>query len=344
MKPFLRLLLGALWLAFASSAPAAVSVGDDYKDSYSLTVLGSAPGVPANYGGLTIRLNDPGTLLLGGDANSEDAKIYGVQLKRDTSNHITGFAGVAMVLADAYGVPPEMGDVAGGIDGGLAYGPELDDVLFYTTYPDNHIGQIELGSLGPDKFVDLTPIGVGRSVGGLTFVPAGMPGAGRLKIVSSTRNRWYDASVTPDGTGTYDIVRNTGVSITIRGGPEGIVYVPPGSPLFPTPSVLIAELLRGRVSSYKVNTNGDPIGTDKTFISGLANFDGFEGAAIDPLTGDFLFSTFGSNQILRVSAIPEPGTWLLLALGLAILGAGVRRSGRTFGRRSSGPSLTTGLA
>ena len=240
--------------------------------------------------------------------------------ERDANGHITGFDESATVFANANGV-------AGGIDGGLAYGP--GGVLFYTTYFDNYIGQIERGSAGPDRLVNLTPFGVGRSVGGLAFVPDGMPGAGRLKIVSTTRSIWYDATVTPDADGTYDISRNRSVAIGIGGAPEGIVYVPPGSPLFPATSVLIAEFGLRSVSSYEVDANGDPIlGTRRTFISSLT---GVEGAAIDPLTGDFLFSTFGGgNQILRVTAIPEPGTWVLLALGLAILCAVVHRRLRTF--------------
>jgi hypothetical protein len=338
MKPFLRLLPGALWFAFASSAQAAVSVDPYYAGSYSLTVLGSAPGVPANYGGLTTKLDDPSTLLLGGAANTQSAKIYSVPLERDASGHITGFGGAATAFAAANGT------MGGGIDGGLAYEP--GGVLFYTAFFDNQIGQIEPGSVGPDKIVNLSP-GVTRSVGGLGFVPAGMPGAGRLKITSTLVGRWYDATVTPDGSGTYNITRNTGVAINIGGGPQGIVYVPPGSLLFPTASVLVAEFQAevdspGRVVSYRVNANGDPIpGTRRTFIDGL---EGAEGATIDPLTGDFLFSTYsGGDLIVRVSAIPEPDTCMLLALGLAILGA-VRQRERTFGPRSSGPSLTNGLA
>jgi hypothetical protein len=75
----------------------------------------------------------------------------------------------------------------------------------------------------------------------------------------------------------------------------------------------------GRVSAYEVNANGDPIpSTRRTFIDGL---DGAEGAAFDPLTGDFLFSTFGGGDlIVRVSVVPEPATCALLVLGLAVMG------------------------
>ena len=86
------------------------------------------------------------------------------------------------------------------------------------------------------------------------------------------------------------------------------------------------SLTDGSVSSYEVDANGDPIpSTRRTFIDGVT---GAQGAAIDPLTGDFLFSTYGGSRRDRArsySALsPEPGTWVLVALGLAMLGAGVR--------------------
>ena len=164
--------------------------------------------MPDNYGGLTFKLGDPNTLLVGGMANSPGAKIYSVAVQRDASGHITGFQGTATVFANA-------NSITGGIDGGLAYGP--GGVLFYTSFADNRIGQIELGSTGPDKLVNLTPLplNVMGSVGGLAFVPTGMPGQHRLKLVSILGNRWYDATVSPDGNGTYDITRGPGTPITI---------------------------------------------------------------------------------------------------------------------------------
>ena len=68
------------------------------------------------------------------------------------------------------------------------------------------------------------------------------------------------------------------------------------------------------------------------FMTGLT---GAEGGVIDPLTGDFIFSTFGGgNRIVVVSgftapvtsAAPEPGTIALLALaGLPLAGVAIRR-------------------
>ena len=60
---------------------------------------------------------------------------------RDLDGHITGFDGVATFVATA-------GTGSVGIDGGLTYGP--DDVLFFTTFADNKIGQLKPGSTTPD--------------------------------------------------------------------------------------------------------------------------------------------------------------------------------------------------
>ena len=148
MKPSLRLLSGAaLCVAFASAAPAAVIVHPDYASTYSVLDLGAVTGVPANYGGLTLKQGDDGTLLVSGDANTPSAKIYSVPVQRDADNHITGFGGTAMFFANARGT-------MGGIDGGLAYAP--NGVLLYTVFPDNQIGQIKPGSTGAAKLVTLT--------------------------------------------------------------------------------------------------------------------------------------------------------------------------------------------
>jgi hypothetical protein len=138
-------------------------------------------------------------------------------------------------------------------------------------------------------------------------VPPGQPGAGSLKICSWSGGQWYDLAFSPDGTGTYDITAAS-LRTTIGGGPEGFVYVPAGSPDFPVSSILVSEYSADNVAAYEVNGSGDPIvGTRVDFITGL---DGAEGATIDPLTGDFLFSTFGASTdvvlVVEGFAAPEP--------------------------------------
>src|SRR5678815_2784545 len=145
---------------------------------------------------------DPNILLVGGLANSGLADIFYLPVTRDPQGHIIGFAEPAFFLAQAYGAAPT--PKSGGIDAGLTYGPT--DVLFYCTFDDNRVGQLMTDSFVPDRIIDLTPLGVAPSTGGITFVPPGMPGAGRLKIVSWSTGLWYDAQIAPDGNGTFDII------------------------------------------------------------------------------------------------------------------------------------------
>ena len=141
--------------------------------------------------------------------------MYEVGLVRDpVSGHITGFTPAAR-FADA---PFN--------DGGVAYGP--GGVLFVSrrdfanTGNGNKVRQTKPGSSIADRVVDLGALGVAHSPGSLQFVPAGHPGAGSLKLASYPDGEWYDASVAPDGSGTYDITNVTQVAgSTVGGGPKG---------------------------------------------------------------------------------------------------------------------------
>lgn len=128
-----------------------------------------------------------------------------------------------------------------------------------------------------------------------------------MKIVSWSGGQWYTAAFSSDGAGGYNI---TGVTqnTTITGGPEGFVYVPPVSPLFTSfASLLVSEYSNGSIAAYTIDSNGDPvIASRAVFMSGLT---GAEGAATDPLTGDFLFSTFGgANHVIVVKGFAQPAT------------------------------------
>src|SRR5262249_36590795 len=146
-------------------------------------------GLPGHAGGLTFVPGDPSTLLIGGNADSPVAGVYSFKVTRDASKHVTGFTGTPTLYSSAVGIG------TAGIDGGLGFGP--GGVLFYTSYPDNSLGEIKPASTlptTPDRQIALTPLGIsGGSVGTLAFVPAGFPGAGHLKIAQfGGYGNWYD--------------------------------------------------------------------------------------------------------------------------------------------------------
>ncbi|MDZ4752868.1 MAG: hypothetical protein SGJ09_10200 [Phycisphaerae bacterium] len=266
------------------------SLNAPFDASYAISDLGTPPSVPGPLGGLFVRAEDPATLLIGGAANSASAKIYAVTLVRGKDGHIISFAPEpATIVATAPGIG------GGGIDGGLAIGP--GGVLFYTAYNGNDVGQIKPGSTAPDLLTDLTSIGVASSVGTLAFVPPGFNNAGKLKLASYNASIWYSSAVSPNGDGTFAIAKPT-TPIAIGGGPEGILFVEAGNPEFAVNSVLISQYAAANVVAYDLDANSDPIvATKRTFISGVG---GAEGAARDPLTGDYLFSTFQSGDRVLV--------------------------------------------
>ncbi|MBK8251429.1 MAG: hypothetical protein IPK82_02015 [Polyangiaceae bacterium] len=267
-----------------STVSNAQTIDPFYSGNYTYTDLGSVPGLPSQYGGLTFKYHDPTTIYIGGAANTAAGMIYSITVVRGQGNHITGFSGMATpVIQGAYN------------DGGVAYGPS--GVLFLARWPVNELGQTKLGSGATDKIVMLGPLNIVASPGGLNFVPKGMANEGKLKMVSWAGGQFYDVGLAADNTGTFDITSAT-LTATLTGGPEGFLYVPKGSPLFPDGSIVVSEYSAGSVGTYETDANGDPIiATRKTFMTGLT---GAEGAVTDPVTGDYLFSTFGGGSRMLV--------------------------------------------
>jgi hypothetical protein len=317
----------ALSLALFSFGPlvTAQTLGADFSADYSFTSLGSVPALPASYGGLTFLDNN--TLLIGGAANSAGGLTYSIGVLRDiNTQQVTGFSGTAT----AY-----MGGTIGAYnDGGLVFGP--GGVLFSARWPVNQLGQTKPGSTAEDKIIDTAVLGVAGSLSALNFVPTGFGGEGLIKLVSYGGGQWYSASLTPDGNGTFDLTGLVQVDLdpvapgiqNVPGGPEGFTYIAAGNPGFGNNSLLLSEFQGGVIAAYELDALGNPlVTTRRTFLSGLT---GAEGAAIDPVTGDFLFSTFGgNNQVVLVSGftnpVPEPSSALLMLAGGLGLAAWLRR-------------------
>lgn len=305
----------------------AQTLGTDFSGNYSVFDLGSVSGLPVNYGGLTFL--DSNTMLIGGAANGGSGSLYTIDVTRDASNHVTGFSGTALRFGGPTGTVGEFND------GGVTLGP--GGVLFTSRWPVNALGQTLPGSTDENRIIDLAALGVAGSHSAINFVPSGFGGAGQAKLVSYSGGQWYSAGMAPDGSGTYDLVGLNQVDLdpvaagtqSLPGGPEGFVFIAAGNAGFSANSLLVSEYSGGTVGAYVLDDQGNPlVSTRRTFLSGLT---GAEGAVIDPLTGDFLFSTFGGgSHVVRVSGflappVPEPTAWALMMAGLAVFGLRARR-------------------
>ncbi|MHC1777795.1 MAG: T9SS type A sorting domain-containing protein [Lentimicrobium sp.] len=262
---------------------------------YILTDLGSIDQLPSQYGGLTIRPDQPNTLYIGGSANNSSGGLYTVGLIRDPeTKRITGFDGAAVLYV-----------AAPNNDGGILF--DQSGTLLFTRYSMNELGQVL-----PDNTyisISLTAFGVAPSVGALAFVPAGYPGAGGLVFSSYNESIMYNVPFTIEASGQY-LLSNKIAEVSVFGvasGPEGIAYIPAGSSAFPALSMVISSYANGTVVVFEVGDNGLPVpSTAREMVTGLT---GAEGALIDPLTGDFLFSTFGGgNKVIRISGFEKPSS------------------------------------
>ncbi len=325
MSRVLAATLFALAAVFAAPAARGIAIDPFYSPSYAFTDLGAVPGLPEAYGGLTFKPGDASKIWIGGTANEAGGRIHEVSVVRGVDGHITGFSGTATALAfGAYN------------DGGVVVGP--GGVLFLAQWPENNIGQVLPGGAVEHRIDSGASFGIPLtdSISAMNFVPPGFGGAGKMKVTTWEDGRWFDVNYTPDGAGGYDLSGAVQIDLdlgaagiqNLPGGPEGFVFIPSGNPLFGVDSILLSEFSSGTVVSYELDAEGNPIlSTRRNFVTAL---DGAEGAVVDPLTGDFLFSTFGtgSDRVIAVQGftdvappldVPVPGTLLLLAGGLTVL-------------------------
>jgi hypothetical protein len=258
---------------------------------YTMTNIGAIPGLSPNWGAIAFDRNDPNILLCSRWATVGVQNLFAVRVVRDALGHVTGFSGTATPIAQA--------DY---IDGGLDYHPS--GVLFYTRYPSfpagNSIGQFKPGSTVPDR---VNTILGPNYIGGLAIVPAGLPGEGRLKTLRWPGGGWTDASLTPDGNGTFDVVGETQMAV-LTGGPDGFVYVPRMAPFFTGADILVGEFNLGSLATYAVDTNGDPvISTRQVFASGLGS--AFV-MTVDPVTLDVIHAGWSGSQVHVIKGFGLP--------------------------------------
>lgn len=294
----------------------AATVLPPFDATYTIYSVDSAsganpvPGIPSPYAAITFAPGDPDTLWMSGysfhTGSGGSAAIYAVGVTRDVNHHINGFLGNASQLALAPGLPGNDSGIGQGLQSGSG------GVTFYTSPIDNSLGMIKSGGGGPYKQIDLsalaTPLMPGA--GTMAFVPTSFAGAGRLKLVSNN-GEFYDTTLAPDGAGTYDIASVTaagkllGIGINAHGDnnvPVGLAYVANGNDQFPQQSLLAASCdfntgVGSGVMAYSINGSGNPrLNSARNMVQGLCP----DGAAVDPVTGDILFTTYYGYPALYV--------------------------------------------
>jgi hypothetical protein len=268
-----------------------IQIDPAFAADYTCVDLGTLPSVPAPWGGFAVKANDPSSLLITANARTPEGRLYAVPIGRDKDCHVAGFTGTSTDIAEA---PYN--------EAGIGYGP--GGVLFLAQAVINKMGELKPGSAVTDKVVDMGALGIAATMCGVGIVPTGFPGEGRLKLINwPSPGYWYDSPLTPDGMGTYDVTSVTQVA-QLPNGAAGFVFIASGNPDFPADTVLVSEYNVGTVAAYTLTGQSDPDpSTRKPFITGLT---GAQGGVVDPVSGDFLFSTYSTARIIAIRGFKPP--------------------------------------
>jgi hypothetical protein len=258
-----------------------VVIAPAFAGSYTTYELGQVPGIDpaARLGGCIISIDDTNTLLIAGFSEEQSGKLYKIGVERNACQHIIGFSGTAEVVAET----PY-------IDANLLYVQSA--LLFYPEWPVNKLSQLLPGSTAPDRTTDMATLGVANSVSGIGFVPPGFAAAGSMRALSWEGGEWYHLDRTPDG--SLFTISNAVQTATLPGGPGGFAYVPAGSAGFAVEHLIVAEWSVNTVGVYQVDQQGDPMmATRQDFYTA---FPRPWGAYFEPLTGDYIFLTWGAGN------------------------------------------------
>jgi hypothetical protein len=269
-----------------------ITIAPPFASSYTCVDLGTVASVPSPWGGFAMSASATSTLLVTGNARTPGGRLYSVPIGRDADCHVAGFLGTSTDIAAA---PYN--------EAGVAFGPA--GVLFLAQAVINEMGELKSGSAAPDKTVDMGALGFPMTMCGVGFVPTGFPGAGALKLINwPSPGYWYSAPLMADGSGTYDVTSLVQGPM-LPNGAAGFVFIAAGNPGFTSDTVLVSEYDIGTVAAYTLTGAGsDPDPTTRTpFITGLS---GAQGGVLDPVSGDFLFSTYSSAQIIAIRGFKPP--------------------------------------
>ncbi|PCC69250.1 hypothetical protein SAMN02745121_05894 [Nannocystis exedens] len=258
-----------------------VVLAPEFAEFYKTYELGQVPGIPTDsrLGGCVISNEDPNLLLVAGDSETATGKVWAIEVVRGNCDHIVNFKGVAQLVADTPYVDANLALVESGL-------------MFYTAWPINQIGQLLPGQMAPAVTTDMAALGVENSVSGLGFVPPGFVDAGGMRTITWPGGKWYHLDRTANGD-TFTLA-NAQQTAALPFGPGGFAYVPKGSPGFEVDHLIVSEWSAGTVGVYRVDDQGDPLPESRKDF--YLDFPSPWGAYFEPLTGDFMFLTWGAGQ------------------------------------------------
>lgn len=277
----------------ATPAGPEVAIAAEFAGVYTTYDLGQVPGIPpeARLGGCIISYDDPNALLIAGFSEATTGKLYKIGVERGDCQHIVAFSGLAEPVADTPYIDANLLYVQGGL-------------LFYPEWPVNNLSQLRPGSTMPDRTTSMAGIGVAQSISGIGFVPPDFADPGGMRALSWSGGEWYHLDRAPDG--DLFTVSDAVQAATLPGGPGGFAYVPAGSPGFADPHVIVAEWSVNTVGVYQVDALGDP--QERTRKDFFTTFPRPWGAYFEPLTGDYLFLTWGAamDRVYIVQGFKPP--------------------------------------
>jgi len=296
----LLVLVTGLILLFVGKDPdcnPANLIGGVFCTHYISRSIGPVPGLASFYGGMAFMPSDPNTMLVAGHADTPQGAIYKVPVIRDSKGKIVGFNN-----AQEFARAP-------GIDSSIAFDPNGRGILFVSAYPSHSILEFRPGSTSPDWIIDLAQDApeFEPKIGAMAFVPEGYIGAGKVWMASYDTSALYTASLLWDSKAkAYNITDIESHGRILPPGVEGFFFPPAGSEHM-TNRVILTSYDDGSLYAMELDHTGVPKpnkwGQTLHFLTGLY---GIEGAAMDPTTGDMLFSHQNGSMIFRVEGFASP--------------------------------------
>jgi len=251
--------------------------------------------------------------------------MLGHVLNFTTSGSVSAFADLSALerLNNPAGGPVDSNPfhVAAGSDG--VYVTDAGANALYSLAPN---GTASLVTTFPGRFIG-PPVPASDSVPtGIAVGPDGTMYIAELTGFPFTPGAAQIYSIAP-GSSTADVYATGFTNLTdLAFGPDGNLYA-----LSYDLDSLLGPNVAGGI--FRISSSGL---AENIFSTGLVNPTGMTIGS----DGSFYVSTFsrgdaGSGQVVKISAVPETATWVLMILGFAAIGLAVRRTNRRLALQSA---------